>query len=239
MINVAIVEDEEEVVSQLKGYLERFSAENEIGFEIFAFNNAVVFLENYKPKYDIVLMDIEMPDMDGMTAAERLRRYDKNVTLIFVTNMVQYAVKGYEVGALSFIVKPVKYSPFSMHMLRAVRDVGARKDDYVTVNSKNGVCRISAAEIMYIEVSGHSLRLYTAKEAKEIYGSLSEMEAKLTKYHFLRCNVCYLVNPKHISLISGNTVVINDVSLQISRPRKKEFLRRLVDFFEKNEGTDQ
>lgn len=107
MYNIAIVEDSKEATDVLKSYFDRFSEEMGARFNVVCFDNALDFLENYSSAFNLVLMDINMPHMDGMEASHRLREIDNNVTLIFVTNMAQYAIRGYEVGATDFIVKPV------------------------------------------------------------------------------------------------------------------------------------
>lgn len=120
MKNIAIIEDEEEALARIRGYLERFSSESGESFRIVVYGNAIDFLEKYKPNYDIVFMDIKLPNMDGMEAAKKLRALDRFVALVFVTNMKQFAVKGYEVDALDFIVKPVKYPDFVLKLQRVL-----------------------------------------------------------------------------------------------------------------------
>lgn len=236
-MNIAIVEDEEEERKLLRSYLERYSKENGVSFVVDEFPNAIIFLENYNAKYDIVFMDIEMPHMNGMEAAERLRKIDDTCTLLFVTNMVKYAVNGYAVNALSFMVKPVKYAAFVMQMRRAVKDVMMRKNDVVAFKTVDGIRRISASDILFAEVNRHTVFIHTASNTFKVYGSLSEFMEKVGAWHFLKCNVCYVVNPKHITLISGDTVTVGeDIKLKISRPRKKEFLEQLADFFENTDG---
>lgn len=232
MINVAIVEDDDLVSSQLKEFFNKISAEYGKEFSVNIFKNAVVFLQSFKSQFDIVLMDIEMPHINGMDAAVKMREIDDIVTLIFVTNMQQYAVKGYEVKALDFIVKPVYYETFAMKINRAMREVAARQNDFITVKSRIGVVRIAISDLAYVEVARHNLTFHMVDGTVEARGNISDVESELAKYHFLRCNVCYLVNPKYIKKIAGNTICIIDRQLQISRPKKKKFLENLARYFE-------
>ena len=119
MYNIAIIEDERDAAQLIRSYLDEYSKSSGEQFTVYEFSNAVRFLENYTAKYDIVFMDIELPDMNGMEASRRLRMMDKDVILIFVTNMAQCAVSGYEVEAFSFIVKPATYNNFVMKLERA------------------------------------------------------------------------------------------------------------------------
>lgn len=120
-MNVAIVEDDDGYARTLKEYLGRYSEERGVRFEVTRYSEAVSFLENYRPRFAIVLMDIELPMMNGMDAARKMREKDDRTCLIFVTNMAQFACDGYGVDALDFIVKPVSYADFSMKLDRAVR----------------------------------------------------------------------------------------------------------------------
>ena len=116
MLRCAIVEDSPRELEHLKECLARYSAERDIPLETTAFGDAASFLEHYRADYDIVFMDIELPGINGMEAAHRLREIDQQVILIFVTNMAQFAVKGYEVDALDYIIKPAQYGPLSIEV---------------------------------------------------------------------------------------------------------------------------
>ena len=99
MIRIAMVEDEAAVREQLMGYVQRYTRQYGTEFSVTEFADGVDILEDYRPVYDIVFLDVEMKHLDGMETARRIRALDADVVLIFITNMAQYAIKGYAVGA--------------------------------------------------------------------------------------------------------------------------------------------
>ncbi len=106
MITVAIVDDNKSETEALTSFLKQYGDECGEKLEITAFKSGFDFLDGYKAVYDVVFMDIEMPEMDGMSAARRLRQFDGDIAIIFVTNIAKYAIAGYEVGALDYFLKP-------------------------------------------------------------------------------------------------------------------------------------
>lgn len=103
MLNIAVVEDEINVSKQIESYINSFANEHRIEISITVYNNANDFLSYYKNNFDLVFMDIELPGINGMDATIKLREKDKNVMIVFVTNLMQYAVNGYSVNAYDFI----------------------------------------------------------------------------------------------------------------------------------------
>lgn len=231
MIEVAIVEDEPAAAEELKSYLARYEKESGTAFAVTVFRNAVTFLAGYKPKYGIVFMDIEMPDLNGMDASRKLREVDSAVVLIFVTNMAQYAVKGYEVDALDFIVKPVAYPNFVMKIKKAVARIAANDERELNVNLVGGgVARLRVSRLRYAEVIGHHVVYHSEDGDFESYGTLKNIEAALDGLPFARCNNCYLVNLKYVYAVRGYVAQVGDEQLRISQPKKKDFMRALNDY---------
>lgn len=229
-VRVAIVEDDAQTSASLKNYILRYGAENEIEFQIQIFENAVLLLENYQTEWQIIFMDIDMPYLNGMDAAHRLRELDSDVLLIFVTNLVQYAVSGYEVDALDYIVKPVNYYNFAMKLARAVRRMPSMAAKDIMLSTNVGIVRLNPNDIKYLEVLGHKLIYHTTGQTYTQYSTLSKMEPQFLPYGFARCNNCYLVNLRYVKSIKGYTVNLDDCELRISQPRKKSFVQVLAEY---------
>ena len=234
MIKIAIVEDTPAEAQTLSDSVAAFFKKEGAAFECTVYGDAMSFLTGYKSVYDMVFMDIELPLLDGMTAAEKLRKFDKKILLIFVTNMAQFAVKGYSVDAFDYIVKPVRYQNFEMKMKKALARIRAEMDAIV-VAKPGGMIRVRTGDIRFILARGHSIIFHT--DGEEIVGSstsLASLEERLAPSGFLRCNKCYLVNYKHIQAVQGNTVTVyGGDELQISRLRKKQFMTELADWMGK------
>lgn len=228
--NVAIVEDTPAEAAALKEYFARYTKEKGAEFQLFHFTSGEAFLEKYRPVYDIVLMDIGLPKINGMEVASRLRELDQTATLIFVTNMAQFAVRGYEVDAFDFVVKPVSYSNFALKLQRALNKLSTRRDTEVLVSTADGMFRVASSQIKYIEISGHKMLYHTTDGTIKAYGNLKEVEASLSEKIFVRCNSCYLVNLNYVRAIRGYVVLVDEDELQISRPRKKAFAQAVNDY---------
>lgn len=228
--NIAIVEDEVEEAEILRSYFARYSQEHGTTFTVTHFVSAEAFLNRYRPVYDLVLMDICLPKTSGMDAAAVLRQVDQSVPLIFVTNMAQFAVKGYEVDAFDFVVKPVSYANFELKLHRLLGRLSPRRDREVLVTLSDHMVRLSASQIKYVEISGHHMVYHTTGGEVNAYGNLKETEAALDPAMFARCNSCYLVNLNYVQAIQGHTVLVDGEPLQISRPRRKAFVQALNDY---------
>lgn len=231
MVRIAIVEDEAGCRRQLQEYIRRFSSERGVEFDIAEFQEGSALVEHYRPVWDIILLDIQMPGMDGMETARRIREYDQNVVLVFITNLAQFAIKGYEVSAYDFVVKPITYPAFAMKLQKITVRMEGRAEDYVLLPVSSGMKKLAASEIFYIEVINHRLYCHTAEGPCPLTsGTLTALEEKLTGNFFCRCNSCYLVNLRYVTDIRKDSVVVGGDELAVSRARKKPFLQALTEF---------
>ena len=224
MIRVAIVEDEEKAAAHLE------SLENDCAIDVSKFSNAVSFLTNYSADFDLIFMDIEMPHLNGLDAAAKLRETDKTTLLIFATNLGHMAVRGYEVEAFDFVVKPVQYDALRLKLKRAFAKLAQMRGNDISFTSEGARIRLPSAEVKYIEVRDHQLIYHTAEGDYQVYGTMSALKEQLEPMGFFLCNNCYLVNLKHVRKVQNFTVTVGGDELQISRPRKKAFLEALNNY---------
>ncbi len=230
MIEIAIVEDDPEERRKIRNCLKEFEANQDILFSVTEFENGLAFIGGYHTGYDIVFMDIDMPGMNGMETARELRKEDPSVLLIFVTNMAQYAVSGYEVDAMDFILKPINRYSFQIKLKRAVNRVPQRTDEYVGIRTDGTVKQVRITSIRYLDVYGHYVRYHTTGGDYTEYTTLKEASEKLKRSFFVPANRSVLVNLQYVTSVSKDTVTVGEDQLDISRPQRKTFLTAVTEY---------
>lgn len=232
MLNIAVVENDAGDADQLEQFIKRYEKDAGISSKVMRFEDGELFLLNYKMHFDIVFMDIKLVGLDGMEVARKLRAIDQEIVIIFVTNMAQYAIKGYEVDACDFAVKPVTYSDFYMKMRKAVKRVKRGQDDIITFKMTGSIVKISASNIYYVEVIKHDLIYHTVSGEIKSHGTMREVEEKLNDYFFYRVHHSYLVNLQHVQAVRGDFIVVNGAEIKISRAKKADFMEKFAKYVE-------
>ena len=232
MLKIGILEDEPEQCEKLLEFLHLYEQKYpDFSCSTDVFDTANKLLFNYRPGFDILFMDIRLPDMLGIDAARQIRKTDEDVLIIFVTNLSQYAIDGYSVNAFDYILKPLLYGAFETKLERICHVLAHRRTrTYLTLHTKQETYRLEVDTIVYIEVSGHDLVFHTEKGDCQVWGTLSRYEQELPADYFSRCNACYLVNLKYVRGVRGGIVDLGCASLAVSRNRNKSFLSDLAKY---------
>lgn len=229
MLNVAVVEDNEQDAQKLKAHLNGYAAKNGLQFQIEYFPDALKFINSFKSNYDIIFLDIEMPLMSGMETARAIRKTDRSVTLVFVTNMVQYAVEGYEVEAFDYILKPINGYAFDLKLKRIVAHVGSKTDERIVIRTEGETVSLTANSVRYIEVEGHYLNWHTHDKVYRALGTLKSIDKQLTK-NYCAISRWHVVNMQYVRSVVGNDVLIDEEKLHIGRTYKQEFLQAYAKY---------
>lgn len=230
-MNIAVVDDSKEDAQHLVAYLEKFQFENNITFQVRVFYASFDFLEEYHGEYDVIFLDIEMPGSDGLEVAREIRKKDTSVGIIFVTSLAQYAIDGYQVQAIDFMVKPLGYCNFSMKLQTAFRFIQNHKKQDVIINSKEGIIRLAVSDIIYIEKEGDFLVFYTVQGCYRERGSMKIVKEKLSKSPFAECISGCFIHLDFVKRIGRDSLIlVSGKELPLSRRLKKEFTQRYIEF---------
>lgn len=231
-MRVAIVEDMDENIAILQAYLDRYGAEHHIAIQYFGFRDGMDFVEGYRPEWDLILLDIEMPLLNGMDTARQIRKSDPRVLIIFITCLTQYAIEGYSVRALDYVLKPVQYYAFAAKLDQVCEILAARQCRPILVSSREGQIKLDSEQLLYVEVQNHTLCYHTSREMLRATGpkSLSKLAQELSDIGFARCHQAYLVNLRYVTRYDRSTVFLGEESLPMSRTCYKNFVQSLLDY---------
>ncbi len=230
MIRIAIVEDEPTERDRIKVYLEEIAQEDQTQFDIEQYSSGMAFVMSGMKDYDLVLMDIDMPNLNGIETAKALRKVDQSATLIFVTNMAQYAISGYEVNAVDFILKPVNRYSFAIKIKRAISRTAKKNDNAIQIKMDGTIFLVHMYQIMYLEVDGHYVIFHTTQGDYKEYTTLKLAQKRINSSHFVQCNQSFLINMKYIESVSRESVTVGGTVIYISRKMKTEFMNAVLDF---------
>ena len=221
MIRIAVVDDDEIYSYNLKNIIINFFNDNNINGEILIYNNGKDLLsECYKNVFDVLFLDIDMPDVTGIEVAEEIRKYNDNIMIIFITNMEQ------------LVFESIKYSPFRFVKKQTMNEeitevLNALSQKIVKDNlAYKFICNgtqisIRLSEIMYLEAFKHTIVLHQAnKNEYKIPITLDHFQMLYESVGFLRIHKSYIVNYRYIYEINKNSLIITTSDeIPISRHR--------------------
>lgn len=230
MIRIAIVEDEKDQSRLLNNLILQWACENILDVQIISYDDGSDLVDEYSGQFDLLFLDIKMNKLDGINTAKMIRQRDQRVLIVFVTNMMQYAIDGYEVDAVDFIVKPLNYLSFSKRMERVKNKLSINNGTIVSFKMRKETLYLNATEILYVETENKKTLIHTKDSSYLCTETMYEVEQKLMNYHFYRIHNAYLVHLSAIECIDCSDVLIYGKRLPISKYRKKDFLHAFAKF---------
>ncbi len=233
MFKIAICDDEQALIDTLKTNLEQYSRQTGIEFCFFEFHDGTELLENYQPDFDLIFMDIKMEKKSGLKTAEEIRKTDSTVGLFFLTSLSQYVWKGYEYGAINYLLKPMKYGRLKMELDRFFSRYQGREKGYLSFSNDNGKYKVLYKNLRYAETQKRNVLLHFDDQEQVIYKNMKEIASLLeAQRQFARCHASYVVNLSFVKSVQDlEAVLTTGERVPISQPKRKEFMAKLADFW--------
>ena len=230
MINIAFLDDDNNQLEIYKEFLKEYQLVHNIDFNVTFFNDGYDLLEADISNYSAIFLDIDMPLINGIEVAEKIRLKDENVDLIFVTMLANYAIKGYKVKALDYILKPVSKYEFNL-----ILDKIIKKEKYIEkvfiIHSKSITRKVNYKDISYFEMFNHNVYVHGENLNLNFRGTLKEIEKQIDFKQFVRCNSSIIVNLFYVEEIKNNFLYLKTgEKIEITKARKKEVLDKLITY---------
>lgn len=232
-INIAICEDEKVQVDLLEKYVNSWAQMNniKINIEKFYTGDAFQFHWSENKKFHIILLDIEMPGINGVELAKNIREEDERINIIFITALTDYIGEGYDVSAINYLIKPIKEEKLYECLDRAMEKV-PEEDNWILIEEEGKVIRIKEKDILYIEAFSHSIEVNTIEKKYRTRKNIGVMEKELDENLFVRCHRSYIVSLLHIKTISREEIELdNGERIPLSRRRYKEVNMKFIKYF--------
>lgn len=230
MVSIAVVEDDPHDRETIERYVQEASAAVAEGIKVASFASGQEFVDAYPPGLDIAFLDIDMEGLSGIETARAVRAFDQQVVIVFVTNMYQFALEGYKVRALDFLVKPVRYRCFLATFQRAIDALTTRRPQYVELAFDRAVRLVEVGSILYIETRRKKLVVHTRHGDEFCNGPLKDLEERLAPHGFACPHQSYLVNMSYVEHVGAAEIVVAGTTLPLSRYKRRMFMRQLTDY---------
>ena len=235
-MRIAICEDEKVVLDFESSLVSQWAADSGCPLQLDTYISAEQFLFESEDKapYDILIFDIQMKNMNGMELAKKLRERGCDAVIIFITGIPDYAIEGYEVGAVRYILKPVKAEVLNGLLDSVLSERQKKAEDYFMLGQGADLEKISFEKIVYIEARGHYVYLKGTDFEREWKAGFSETSASFEGHGFFCLRRGLLVNLKHVEKITRtNCVLDNGETLPVARGVYKELNEAFIAFFKK------
>lgn len=226
---IAICDDEQNQIEYITSIVTSWSAHEGHGCEIRTFASAEAFLFEYEEDkaYDILLLDVEMKNINGIELAKRIRKDNNRAEIIFITSHFEFVGEGYEVDALHYLIKPISAEKLTQVLTKAAEKLSVEPPS-VVISCEGETVKLYESDILYVESFLHYIVIHTKDNEYKIKENISVFENKVSDV-FYRIHRSYLVSLKYITRISRTSVNIGNTELPLSRGKYDNINRAFIE----------
>lgn len=241
MYRIAICEDDAAQRDYEKNLILRWAKEQNYMIALDAYTAAeqLLFSHEDKPPYDLFILDIQMGEMNGMELAAKLRSHGHGGAILFLTGIPDYAIEGYAVGAVRYLLKPIREEEFLSLLGTLYQNREKEEASCFILRQGMSARKIKLADILYAEARGHYIYMRTASGEEEWKDSFSSLEDDLTGKGFFLLKRGLLVNLSQVEQISRTDCILGDgTALPVARSKYKELNEAFIAYYQAKKQTD-
>ena len=233
-MKIAICEDNKESIVLLKDHISRFDTKNA---KVDVYNNGESLIDKYSASghiYDVVFMDMEMGNMNGIETANAIREYDDHVIIVFVTSHTKYMRESFQCLPFRYLLKPVSFDEFNEVFSKICEKLAKKRRVFNFTDNKTMV-RLMCDDIVYCESQGHLVWIHTKEKVYKVRKSINDLHKALDTELFVRTHKSFLINLRHIKELKENNIEMHYCNnlIPISRSYRKTVVDKFTCFIEK------
>ncbi len=231
MLVIGICDAETAVRSLLAGHAERYRQETGTNLQLLCYSSGEKLLKNYMLDMDLIFLEIPFRKMNGLAVAERIRRQDSQVRLVFLTTVLSYVLEAYEAGANNYLLKPLSYARFCKELTLALEKKSSAEALCFLEENKTGMYKIYLHQILYIETDKKHTLIHTQTQTIQSYRQMKQHEALFAGTSLIRCHAAYLVNLRYFQKLEGASLTLADgTCIPVSRARRAFVLEQIRQY---------
>ena len=231
-MKVAICEDELETIKDISEKILYYVKDKNLDLKVFSYDSGEGLLKDIIKKevaFDIIFLDIKMKDLNGIETARVIRETNIHVIIVFISALQEYVFHAFDVEAMDFIVKPIKSSKLHRVLDKAVKKVNQQKNEVLVVHKNNNIKKLPFKDLLYCEVSNHTVFVYEDKVINEYIGKIDALSKELNG-DFFRCHRSYIVNLAKVeSYKNGFAYLPSGEKIPVATRRQSEFMKAMLN----------
>lgn len=231
-ITIGICEDNPADSGLLLDCLKKCALDLKLNIHTRTFRSGREFLDHYSPDFDMIFLDVQLPDIHGDTVATKIRQMDQHVFLVFISKHSNYLPIGYKHEAHNYLLKPIQCDHILFELKRFLEKAPLLQREYIRLNEKQNMQKIVLSQLRFIETEDRAIMLHYGDDVIRYSMGLSTFMKELPEYCFFRSNHSYIVNLRYVDYITPDINrfsihLITGETIPLSRDKKKEFLLAL------------
>lgn len=234
MFKIAICDDEMTSLMINRALTEQVLEEEHIEYQITTFEDMYTMMKGVlddNSDFDLLLSDILAVGMNGIEAAEEIRRLGDKLPIVFISSTAEFALDGYRVNALRYLQKPVQIDKLREALLEAYANIGKKRTEYLSFQVADKFYKVNYDDIIYLESMGRDTYVVTKTESITVHAKFSDMENKLPSDRFCRCHRSYIINMSEVKDIARYRFLTKGgVEIPISQLQYAEVKQAFIDF---------
>lgn len=234
---IGLCDDNDVQLNYINSLINSWSGKTQVECEVSIYHSAeeLMFENPITYPFDLLILDIQMGNMNGMDLAKKIRTTDKDINIIFITGVRDYVYEGYVVGALRYLIKPIKEEQFTDLLDESVRRMSHDNLKWHIFTCNGEVIKVKHDDIIYVEAQGHYINIVSTNQSYELKGSISQVTEKLNSTDFFCTHRSYIVNCKHVEKINkADCLLSNGESIPVSRSNYQQFNETFIQYYRRS-----